>query len=190
MRSRQRMAGAVCALVVAAFSGASFGAQASNRTGGPTEGIKVHGHWTIDIKSADGTLIERHEFENALRPDGAMLLARVLGRLGAPGEWVVFLWSPGATPNCSPNIIPCSLSESSTSAPLAVSVNFDTLVLTGSFTSPDARSFTTASTQSGECPLNSAGCSSARRSFTSKDFPPISVQAGQIVQVTVAISFS
>ena len=34
--------------------------------GAQKEGIKVHGHWTIDIRNPDGTLAQHHEFENAL----------------------------------------------------------------------------------------------------------------------------
>jgi hypothetical protein len=31
-----------------------------------SEGIKVHGHWVLQVKNADGTLGERREFENSL----------------------------------------------------------------------------------------------------------------------------
>src|ERR1035438_8313432 len=33
---------------------------------GKSEGIKVHGHWVIEIRNPDGSLASRHEFENAL----------------------------------------------------------------------------------------------------------------------------
>lgn len=35
---------------------------------GKHEGIKVHGHWTIDVKNPDGTLVRHVEFENSLDP--------------------------------------------------------------------------------------------------------------------------
>lgn len=50
----------------------------SGTAGGPTEGIGVHGAWTIDIINADGTLDQHVEFENDLRASGAELLARLL----------------------------------------------------------------------------------------------------------------
>ena len=70
--------------------------------------------------------------------------------------------------------------------------NQDKLVLSGSFTSPDNRSFFRAFSAINLCPANSPGCAVAGgdHSFTMKDFTPIDVQAGQIVQVTVVISFS
>jgi len=34
--------------------------------GATTEGIKVHGRWTIEVREPDGTVVERREFENAL----------------------------------------------------------------------------------------------------------------------------
>ena len=30
------------------------------------EGIKVHGHWVIDVRNLDGKLVTHREFENAL----------------------------------------------------------------------------------------------------------------------------
>jgi hypothetical protein len=33
---------------------------------GSHEGIKVHGHWTIEVKNADGTVASHSEFENAI----------------------------------------------------------------------------------------------------------------------------
>lgn len=45
---------------------------------GTREGIKVHGHWTIDIKNPDGSLASHHEFENALVQSGQTALSSVL----------------------------------------------------------------------------------------------------------------
>src|SRR3954454_12548557 len=39
---------------------------ASGFAQGVSDGIKVHGHWTIDVKNADGSLASHNEFENAL----------------------------------------------------------------------------------------------------------------------------
>src|SRR5262249_45924576 len=40
--------------------------------------IKVHGHWTIEVRNPNGTLAERREFENAYA--GGDFLPRVLAR--------------------------------------------------------------------------------------------------------------
>jgi hypothetical protein len=68
------------------------------------EGIKVHGHWAIDIRNPDGALVSHHEFENALitgvsgqSPNGAVLLSTWVSRRTQPGPWRILLWSPGGT---------------------------------------------------------------------------------------------
>ena len=40
-------------------------AQTPAPSGGPAEGIKVHGHWTIEVRDPDGTLVTHREFEKA-----------------------------------------------------------------------------------------------------------------------------
>jgi hypothetical protein len=35
---------------------------------GESEGIKVHGHWTIEVRNPDGKIVSHTEFENALSP--------------------------------------------------------------------------------------------------------------------------
>src|SRR5215469_7481393 len=55
----------------------------TNSKGGPSVGIKVHGHWTIDVRNPDGTLVTHREFENSLIPGsgfGAGALATFLAR--------------------------------------------------------------------------------------------------------------
>jgi hypothetical protein len=50
--------------------------------GGIRDGLKVHGHWTIDVRNPNGTLASHREFENSLvggTPDsGAGILAQLL----------------------------------------------------------------------------------------------------------------
>src|SRR2546423_1698687 len=58
---------------------------------GQQEGIKVHGHWTIEVRNPDGTLVTHREFENALTPGGAMLLGLFLSRNKTPGLWRIHL---------------------------------------------------------------------------------------------------
>jgi hypothetical protein len=61
---------------------------------GLNTGIKVHGHWTIEVKNPDGTLVTHREFENSIAPGnggGAQLLASVLSRAVTQGSWSVEL---------------------------------------------------------------------------------------------------
>jgi hypothetical protein len=56
-----------------------------------SEGVKVHGHWLLQVKNADGTLGERREFENSLVTDedttsGDQMLAGLLGGDITPGD--------------------------------------------------------------------------------------------------------
>ncbi len=73
-------------------------APASNNA--PQEGIKVHGHWTIEVRNPDGTLAEHREFENALYSwSGNNFLTSVLGRVVSVGGWEVCLAASNATDN-------------------------------------------------------------------------------------------
>jgi hypothetical protein len=60
------------------------------------QGIKVHGHWVLQVKNADGTLGERREFDNSLvtddqSPSGDQLLAGLLSGNLTPGDPTVVL---------------------------------------------------------------------------------------------------
>src|SRR5882762_9418538 len=74
-----------------ATSAASQGGEKSSGAGGPHEGIKVHGHWSIDIRKPDGTLVKHNEFENALQDDGKSFLAQSLARVAPVLTWNIQL---------------------------------------------------------------------------------------------------
>jgi hypothetical protein len=67
---------------------------------GQSEGIKVHGHWTIEVRNSDGTLATHREFENSLATasnaggNGAGILAALLGRVVSAGSWNIALTGP------------------------------------------------------------------------------------------------
>ncbi|MBI2860150.1 MAG: hypothetical protein HYX91_01425 [Chloroflexi bacterium] len=61
----------------------------SQPSGPPGEGIKVHGHWTIEVRNPDGTVAERREFDNALV--SPVYLAAILAREESVGGWRVRL---------------------------------------------------------------------------------------------------
>ena len=74
-----------------ATSAAPDDVQIARATGGraTTEGIQVHGSWTIDVLNPDGSLAGHHEFENAFF--GEDILASVLAREWLPIRWDVLL---------------------------------------------------------------------------------------------------
>jgi hypothetical protein len=80
-------------------------------SGGTHEGIKVHGHWMIEVKSPEGKLVSHTEFENNLSVNGASSLTGFLAQNQAttleqsytPGEWGITLSDP-TSPPCSASI--------------------------------------------------------------------------------------
>jgi hypothetical protein len=73
---------------------------------GKHEGIKVHGHWTIEVKNPDGTRASRVEFENSLCCAGATALSGLLLGDVVPGGFSVYLSNGVGVGNqgpCSPN---------------------------------------------------------------------------------------
>ncbi len=84
---------------------------------GGQEGIKVHGHWSIEVRNPDGSVDKHVEFENSLvttnlsnMPGGAALLYELLNGSGAfagsptllAGGWALNLQAPsGASPPCA-----------------------------------------------------------------------------------------
>lgn len=210
MRTMQRMAGTVWALAFAVLATTALGAQMSNGAGGPQEGIKVRGQWTIDVKNPDGTLVKRHEFENALVDDAKVRLSNYLGRTRTPGKWAILVFDglcapsggastvcvllePDATvggtsyaePNAWPNLV---LAQATPGAPV--------LTLRGTFTAAAGGTVRSVATTLGACAQTLApqNCTEAEPegdgTFSSRTLPsPIPVQAGQIVQIAVTFSF-
>lgn len=108
-------------LVGAATTVTAQGAPAKPASSPGSEGIQVHGNWTIDVRQADGTLMERREFKNALTDDGKTGLLQLLAGFRAGGEWAVGLLggSAGQLPPCgAPGSNVCFIRESA-SAPWA-----------------------------------------------------------------------
>ena len=61
--------------------------------GGTAEGIQVHGHWLIEVRDPDGSLVLRREFENALALGADALLASIFNREYGLGLWVILILS-------------------------------------------------------------------------------------------------
>jgi hypothetical protein len=192
---------------VSARSVASKAAQSSH----PSEEIRVHGHWTINVLNPDGSLSSHHEFENALQNGGQQTLSQLLTGFSA-GHWDITLSSSGRSP-CQggtggkfPNA--CTIIENTAGAS-AGTAQFSTLVVTqgsaagqtgqtavflnGNFTAFVAGTIDRVDTSLATCPKGShSACniSGGATPFTSASPAPVSVSVGQTVQVIVVISFS
>jgi len=190
---------------------------ASEPTGGPKEGIKVHGHWTIDVRNPDGKLVSHRDFENALTIDGATLMALILGRVNTPYQWAIILRHGPQAQGAGPCALgfQCVIVEPNDDAfaggvfvnsahflnltvnvPTGNAANANKLVLSGTATAssnPVGDDIDTVATQLALCP---AGVNPCPSNFISNPTtqatlsPAVAVAANQIIQVTVVISFS
>lgn len=178
---------------------------------GKHEGIKVHGHWTIEVRNPDGTLVSHREFENAYYPSS--LLASLLARQASVGFWDVGLNGSVSAPGPCVTVA-CEIFE--TGYPLVTPIapglaqglmvtantNTNTLTLAGSIAAPSTGLISIVFTALTACPNSipaATPCTTGLPSpqpFTSitltagTSTPPISVSQGQVVSVTVVISFS
>ena len=157
--------------------------------GGPQEGIKVHGQWVIDVRNPDGKLVTHREFENSYIDTN--FLSIILARQNSVGLWEVVLAGSGGAYTIGEPSQPGSIISKN----LAISLSHDSVVLTGSWTAVDTADIRNVETAVAECPPSVAPATPCTDGF-SNGFtdtavsPPISFVAGQIVQVTVTISFS
>jgi hypothetical protein len=62
---------------------------------GLSTGIKVHGHWVIEVKNPDGKVTARREFENTIQLQGEAYLASLLAGNNSPGGLSILLNGKG-----------------------------------------------------------------------------------------------
>jgi hypothetical protein len=170
---------------------------------GPAEGIEVHGHWTIEVRDPDGTLVERREFENAFL--GSSLLVEILGRSSTPGDWEIMTDSltkvceqPAGTPTQHCRILEPTGPGTGNNMfkNLVVTVVGTNLELAGSLIAQLNGTIDGVNTSLHNClpsvaPENCPGAGIGGANITQSPVSPaIAVQAGQQVQVNVVISFS
>ena len=180
--------------------------------------IRLHGHWTIEVRETDGRIVKRHEFDNALQDQRALLA--IFGRVHSAGHWYVSLgdlYGDGEPCLSGTPAVPttCTLQEpgdarvysgstklSVLSVALEGSPSPNRLVLLGTFTAQNTGQISAVSTGLGVCDpavAPSTPCTNGLAySLTFHAFAPtgplgvgpIPVTAGQVVQVRVEISFS
>lgn len=169
---------------------------------GPQEGIKVHGHWVIDVRNPDGTLASHTEFENALKPGGAGLLATLLSReASAVRGWTVVI-GPGNGAfglenqfDGSARIFEAALGDhygpaNSTNrfGTLVVGRVLNAVILKGTATAVANGEINRVATELG---LGYANGNGLNDDFSGTSLPTaVALSAGQIIQVSVELSFS
>lgn len=173
-------------------------ADAAPTADAPTEGIGVHGHWTISVVR-DGEVVDRREFENALVGDGRTHLAEMLAGNSSAGNWLILVIAPGAGGFCVGDTVDGSCTISEDDAEVAVSTADDgsgafQLVLEGSDTAARDGDISTVSTFQAFCAPDTTpdACTFAgvRNQFTATNVAPtIPVQSGDQIDVMVEISF-
>jgi hypothetical protein len=169
-----------------------------------SEGVQVHGHWKILVLDPDGTLVSVAEFDNAFTGNhfatytltggysaglwGIELDATVGTRPCHDGSsdfscWIVEPVDPDTDPNSSKN--------------LEISVFGGGFILSGSIEVDHATSIDSVRTAAGFCSGHVApddcliSVTAGGLSFTETVLgTPVAVDVGQIIQVTVTISFS
>lgn len=171
-------------------------------SGGPGEGVKVHGHWTIEVLDPDGTRASITEFDNAFY--GASILSSFLRRQASVGLWEVWLGVEVGTMPCSANntSVFCLIVEAASDRQGSPNVynnlqvtggNGGQVVLSGSATVANSTTITVVRTTVRGCPASvapSLPCLySALDSFTAVGGQNVAVTAGQLVLATVTISF-
>jgi hypothetical protein len=189
------------ALVAIAIAAALVGdgGAVNAQSGGPKEGIKVHGDWVIDVRNPDGTLVAHYEFQNALANHlgASTFLNGVLARTKQVGKWAVVLSDTAGQPVnwlVEPGVGGFgAASEVLSAAAPTTGVNAGKLVLSGSVAASRNAQIVFVQTEQGDCPPpgTPGACTVNAFAFSQKDLPsPITVVEGQIIQVTVVFSFS
>jgi hypothetical protein len=87
---------------------------------GQSEGIRVHGHWMIEVKNPDGKVTARREFENSVQPAGESYLAALLAGNNSPGGLSILLNGLGFSLNpANPGRYTLDFSEAGPCLPFA-----------------------------------------------------------------------
>jgi hypothetical protein len=228
---------AAVAATPVATSSTSKAAEQENETSAPrkpgSEGIKVHGHWVIDVKNPDGTVIEHRDFQNSLQDQGQLLTLLISGYVVTGGYGIVLVGNVCPPVGGGVNTTNCFLPQNPSAinalgecgmpyncyGGMTLTVNYNSptppansLVFSGTVTAPQAGTITAVQTAYQTCATSSGssgnpnGLSAANPNtcltaggsdggtvgtFTGTTLSPaLNLTAGQILQVTVTISFS
>jgi hypothetical protein len=177
------------------------------------EGINVKGHWKIEVFNADGSRAGTTDFENSLDPGmGQGYLVMLLSGQAIHGNWGIELDATTGDKPCDNTGTPasCKIGEAGgnygsvllNSTNLNVDGNWSTvprkITLSGSVTAQMISTIDQVKTTVGLCQnltTTLTECKTTNNNiwltFTSATLPsPPSVVEGQLIQVTVNISFN
>lgn len=175
---------------------------------GSPEGIRVHGHWLIEIYNPDGTLVERREVENALQTPGQLILSQLLSRQNTLGRWRIGISGAASSVDpCDPSVGDgtCYIVEpDEPTSPayffknLVVTNPSSTVVLSGTATAQQNGEVYQVSTTIAYCAPTETPNSHCLADpftttllFTATTLPTrVPFATGQSINVTVTISFS
>jgi hypothetical protein len=207
-------------------------AEAGKGAGAMQVGLKMHGHWVIDVKNPDGTIVEHRDFENGITNGGGAFLIGLMSGYVVPGDYGIWMGPASGASPCAAAGPSCLIVRSLATYPgtfycssclcatgLTVTPNFGanglngpaSLVLAGSITANQAGTIGQVETIFSSCAniafTNSGNPTSMETSSPTACVPqtaqepflgpmsavgltPVSVANGQIIQVTVTITFS
>jgi len=198
--------------------------------GAVNQGIKMHGHWVIDVKNPDGTVVQHRDFENSLVPNASQFLIGLMSGYFTPGDYAIILQADGGSAPCilgsqqgcaivrslttAPGIYECDFYYCSTG--LTYTYNLAgtgpySMVLSGSITAIQAGNVGVVQTAYNSCAniaftsvnvapttLETSSPAACVSNTTTNWYGPLSsatitdvpVASGQIIQVTITITFS
>jgi hypothetical protein len=166
-----------------------------------SEGIQVHGHWVIEVRDPDGTLATRREFENSLTSMGRGLVTDLMYGSASAGPWRIQLQGTLCVTGAGCFIVesgdPLTPNPNAFATLTELPGDPDGLQLTGSAIAIQQGTVTSVNTQLLSCSPATSPCDhstppSDTDVLTTAGVPggPVSVEAGQQVQVNVVFSFS
>ena len=186
-RKRTMSAAAALSLVIALFLGGrptARAGEAAAQPGAASEGIKVHGDWTIEVRNPDGSLASRHRFQNALTTNGAANLTGLLASQKVACAWGVVVRGSSTADNCT-----------AASGCLSVTAGTTDFALRGVL-GPRASPWDITSVSTSVSFLDAGGACPAPNPHPSQQFTqrtldaPVAVLPEQLAQVKVVFSFS
>ncbi len=191
-------------------------------------GMKMHGHWVIDVKNPDGTLVEHRDFQNSLSASAQGILIGLLAGGFTPGDYMIAMGAQTGNAPCVAVFQFCGIAHNLTTSPatnycsayycsgnLTYGFNYGTLfsgpysfVMSGSITANQAGTIGTVYTiynacanvpvgtnPTGPLAITPAACVTNTVNnwvgpLSAAAITPVTVANGQIIQVTVTITFS
>ena len=212
--------GVVVAVAAAAALGVFTHGHAASAIGARADGVKVHGQWTIVVRSKSGKVVSRHSFHNDFVPGtGGAAFSSILSGGSVAGDWLVDISGSGCSSPAVAQVNTCELFEPDAIA--SFDATFDTrnltvtvptsgsdvskIVLVGTVPAVSTGTISVVKSSLQVCPTSApagADCSQGHgipnvgyKEITSRDLSvppssPISVLSGQSISVTVKISFS